>query len=390
MEPLERVELAGGPRERGLDHGERFAEEIERNVETYLERFAHHGVDAATVREQAAEFVPLIDDANGAYGEEMRAVSEGSGVPLRDVALLNVRYEVIYTAWSEETREGAAGADESGDARQADPAAAGVGTDGCTSFGVLPSATLDGNTYMGQNWDWLAPLADTIFLMDAKRPDAPDFIGMTEAGIVGAKAGVNEHGVGISVNGLISEDDGENPYRKPFHVRCREVLDAERFDEALGPVLDSDRPCSANFVVGHGDGEVIDVETAPEEFNCVYPEDGVLTHSNHFFDTDITQLGQSGEGSQSTLYRAERLRRALARDAATGDVDVDTITAGLRDHFSRPASVCSHVDESKPEVEHGRTDASIVVDLSERRLLATRGPPCESEYTEYRLESSAS
>jgi isopenicillin-N N-acyltransferase-like protein len=387
MEPLERVELAGGPRERGLAHGERFAAEIERNVETYLERFAHHGVDREAVRRQAADYVPLVDDLNPAYGEEMRAVSEGSGVPLRDVALLNVRYEVIYTAWAEET-QGETAADD--DTRQADLAAASAGTDGCTSFGLLPSATVDGNTYMGQNWDWLAPIADTIFLMDAKRSDAPDFLAMTEAGIVGAKAGVNEHGVGISVNGLISEDDGENPHRKPFHVRCREVLDAERFDEALEPILESDRPGSANFVVGHGDGEVIDVETAPEAFNCVHPEGGVLTHSNHFYDGDITQLGQSGEGSQSTLYRAERLRRALARDAETGDVDVDTVTAGLRDHFSRPASVCSHVDESKPEVEHGQTNASIVVDLTERRLLATRGPPCESEYTEYRLDSSAS
>jgi len=388
MEPLERVRLTGGPRERGLAHGERFADEIEANVETYVERFAREGVDGATVRERAEEFVPVIEEANPAYAEEMRAVAEGSGVPLRDVAMLNVRYEVIYTAWAEGARGAAEEAGE-GDERAAPDrsGATAPGADGCTSFGVLPEATADGHTYMGQNWDWIAPIADRIFLMDVERDDGPDFLGMTEAGIVGAKVGVNEHGVGIAVNGLISEADGENPYRKPFHVRCREVLDAERFDRALGPILDSDRACSANFVVGHADGEVIDVETAPERFNCVYPEDGVLAHSNHFFDTDITQLGQSNEGSQSTLYRAERLRRAIDRDAASGDVDAGTIEEGLRDHFSRPASVCSHVEEDDPEVEQGQTDASLILDLDERRVLATRGPPCGSEYEAYELAS---
>ena len=28
-------------------------------------------------------------------------------------------------------------------------------TDGCTTFGVLPEATADGKTWLGQNWDWL-------------------------------------------------------------------------------------------------------------------------------------------------------------------------------------------------------------------------------------------
>ena len=372
MRPLERVELSGSPEERGRTHGERFADEIRANVDTYLERFAHHGVDEDEVLDRAAAFRPVIEAANPEYAAEMRAVGEESGVDLDEVTMLNVRYEVIYTAWAEE-----AGGGETGEA------VAAAGVDGCTSFGLLPEATANGHTYVGQNWDWLAPVADTLFLMDVRPDDGAAHLAMTEAGIVGGKCGLNEHGVGLAVNGLISERDGDEPYRKPFHVRCREILSADRFGDALGAVLDADRACSANFVLGHADGEVVDLETAPERFNAVYPTDGVLTHANHFVDGDISRLGPTQTSGQTTLYRAERTRRALAREA--GEIDEGTVKAALRDHFGRPGSVCCHVDERRPEVERGQTDASFVLDLTDRRMLATRGPPCESDYVEYEL-----
>lgn len=372
MEPLERVELVGDAESRGTTHGERFADEIRQNVETYLERFAHHGVSEERVREHAEAFLPVIEATNPEYAREMRAVAEASGVELDLVTMLNVRYEVIYTAWAEEAGEAS---------EELAPAA---GVDGCTSFGVLPTASGDGHTLMGQNWDWLAPVADTLFLMDVKPDEGAHHLAFTEAGIVGGKCGLNEHGVGTGLNGLISERDGENPYRKPVHVRCREILSAERFDQALGSVLDTDRACSANFFLG-ADGELLSLETAPEAYNVCYPaDDGVLTHANHFVDGDISRLGPTQEHGQTTLFRAERVRRALAREA--GSVDESTVTAALRDHFNRPNSVCSHVDHDRPTVEHTRTNASFVLDLTDRTMLATRGPPCESDYTRYELE----
>lgn len=376
MSTFDVLDLTGSPYERGVAHGEAFADEVAQNVATYRRRFEHHGVDTDAARELAADFVPRIEDWNEAYAAEMRGVADGSGVDLTDVALLNVRYEVIYTAYKDETEERAAGggSEESG----RDPAEAAV--DGCTSFGVLPGAAADGKTYVGQNWDWLAPIADTLFLMRVRREERPDFLVFTEAGIVGGKAGVNEHGIGLSVNGLTSPADGAQPFRKPFHVRCREVMDATRLDDALRPIVETDRACSGNFVVGAAGGEVLDLETAPEEFGVVYPEDGVLTHSNHFV-TDIDSLTE--QRGPSTLYRAERLRRRLA-DAA-GDVSPAVLQEALRDHFGRPSSICSHVDVTLPEVEHGQTNASFVIDLDDRRLHAVRGPPCMGEYETYTL-----
>ncbi|SMO82849.1 C45 family autoproteolytic acyltransferase/hydolase [Halorubrum cibi] len=383
MVEFERLVLTGTPRERGIEHGEHFADEVAANVETYRERFSHEGVDVDALREQAAEYVEYIDRESPDYAAEMRGVAEGSGVDLADVAMLNVRWEVIYPAWKAQTEKANEAAPVEDTAEPEPP------VDGCTSFGVMPSATADGTTYMGQNWDWLAPIADTLFLMELRREDAPDVLAMTEAGIVGGKVGVNEHGIGIAVNGLISGDDGGDGFRKPYHVRFREVLDAERYDDALRPILETDRVCSANVLVGHADGELIDLEAAPELVNAIYPEEGVLTHSNHF-ETDAVESVNERRGP-STLYRAERLRRLLVAEAESGGdpenrgIDSAAIRDSLRDHFGRPSSICSHVDESLPEVEHGQTNASLVIDLRERRILGQRGPPCEGEYHEYAL-----
>ncbi len=372
MSGFERVRLAGGPEARGRTHGERFADEIADTVEVYLDRFAYHGADRRTVREQAEAFIPLIEAENPDYAAEMRAVAEGSGVPLVDVTAINVRYEVLYSAYAAE----AEGADT--------PATA--GTDGCTSFGILPERTADGHTYVGQNWDWIAPICENLLLIEVHPDDGASHLAMTEAGIVGGKIGVNEHGIGVGLNGLASPSDGEEPFRKPCHVRLRELLSADRFDKALLAFTEGERACSANVVVGHADGEVIDLETAPETVGYLYPDDGVLTHANHF-ETDAAESLLERRGP-STLYRSRRLRRRLEeadrRDGSEG-LTVEAVQEALCDHFAAPASVCKHVDESLPPEEHGQTNASFVIDLNDRTLIGTRGPPCEGTFETYRL-----
>ncbi|WP_331234815.1 C45 family peptidase [Natronorarus salvus] len=370
MTEFERIVLRGEPYDRGYEHGERLSGAVAANVETYTQRFDHEGVDLETLRDGAERYVGQIERENPSYAAEMRGIAEGSGVSLTDVATLNVRWEVLYPAW----KEGIEGTDATYGATEPP-------VDGCTSFGVRAPATADDACYVGQNWDWLSPIAETIFLVELRREDAPDALYMTEAGIVGGKVGLNEHGIGLAVNGLISTEDGRNEFERPYHVRFREVLDADRFDDALRPVVETDRVCSANVLLGHAAGEIIDLEAAPSRVGPLYPEEGVLTHSNHFVSGVAESVNE--RRGPSTLYRAARLRRLLSEsDGALGE---EEIGEALRDHFSYPASICKHVDTDLPEEEYGQTNASLILDLGERRILAVRGPPCEGEYREYKL-----
>ena len=205
----------------------------------------------------------------------------------------------------------------------------------------------------------------------------PDFVGFTEAGIAGCKIGVNAAGIGLCVNGLVTQRDGANGFRKPFHVRCREILDAWTFDKALLPVVQTDRTCSTNFLIGHADGEIIDIEATPDYCSYIYPQDGLVTHANHLVrETRIAS--QFERIAPHSLYRANRLERLLRLSGC--EIGIETIHNLLSDHFSAPASICRHPDMTLPEPKRVVSVTAAAIDLNARTLYVTDGPPCQSNF----------
>jgi len=371
MSDLPVLNLQGGPFERGLAHGKALAPSVAANIDTYLARFEASGLSADAARAEGETWIGAINDHNAAYGEEMRGLAEGAGIALADVAMLNARYEITFGLMGDE-------------AKAPDEA------DGCTSFGALPEATFNKHVILGQNWDWLAGVHGHCAVLRITRDDGPDFICFTEAGIVGGKMGVNEHGIGLVENGLVSDHDGRNKYEKPFHMRCREVLDAATYDMALLPVLATRRVCSANFVIGQsggdGDGEIINIETSPDATTAHFPIDGLICHSNHFTDPahGPSQMERIGP---STLYRANRLHRLLRKNI--GKLDMNHIAAALGDHFGAPNAICRHADARQPVPKQTMTNASLVIDLENRSMHIADGPPCENAFTYYPLKAGA-
>lgn len=359
MAQIQSLVLEGSPRQRGIRHGEQFTDEIATNVRRYLEYFAEYGVSEEVAREQASAFIPLIQDANATYFEEMEGIAEGSGLPFEDVTIVNVRHTIVYSAFAAEVTE---------DSVQVSPDA----IDGCTSFGVQPERSRTTHTLLGQNWDWLEPI-DT-FIMDARPDEAPNLLTLTEAGMVGGKFGLNEHGIGYVVNGVTTPDDGNDPFRKPSHVRGREILAADRLDKAIEPIVTEKRPCSRNYMLGHESGEMLDIETGPETVSYLYPEDGLLTHANHFQDRS-TFTSEFEKLIPHTICRGMRINRLLSQRATIDNADLKEV---LRDHFDAPVSICHHENPEEDSPSH--TKASIIMDLKERRMLVANGPPCENEY----------
>ena len=347
--------------------------EIAENIDTYLARFAAGGLDAQTAREEGETWVGVMRDQNADYAEEMRGIADGAELPLGDIAMLNARYEITFGLFGDE-------------AKANDNPALADDADGCSTFGALPEATTNGHTIIGQNWDWLAGVHGRCVVLRISRSNGPNLICYTEAGIVGGKMGVNQHGIGLVENGLVSDHDGRNPYEKPFHMRCREILDAETYDLALLPITATRRVCSANFVVGHADGEVIDIETSPDAISYLFPRDGLITHSNHFMDPRHGP-SQMERISTSTLYRANRLDRLLR--SHTGRIDDTVIKNALADHFGYPNAICRHPDERQPAAKRTMTNAAFIFDLNARTMLVANGPPCETPWELHTLDGGA-
>jgi isopenicillin-N N-acyltransferase like protein len=367
MTPLPLLTTDGDSYTRGLAHGRRFAREVADNVGTYLRRFAASGLDRDAAYVEAERWLKAITAQNATYAEEMRGIAEGSGQSDETIALLNARYELAFTLFGKDAVQGTL---------------AEVGADGCTTFGLLPEVTADRHAWLGQNWDWLEGLHGRTFILHARRTDKPSFICLTEAGIAGGKMGVNECGIGLVENGLASSHDGRHPYCKPFHVRCREVLDAETFDDAARPVTDTPRTCSANFVIGQAGGKIVDLEWSPDHVGRIVPEDGIVTHSNHFLTRGH---GESllEKAAPNTLHRVDRMRALLQRHR--GAIDLAQMRAATTDHAGAPYAICRHPDPKQPDAKRTMTAGAVLIDLDARVMHVANGPPCENDYVPFSL-----
>jgi isopenicillin-N N-acyltransferase-like protein len=375
MTALPLLELGADPSERGRIHGKTLSPAIRDNVETYLARFEAGGADRRRILDQSEKWLAFMQGDNAEYAEEMAAVAEASGISLTEIAMLNARYEITYSIFGSEAQTANARPEQ----------------EGCTSFGLMPEATANGHTLLCQNWDWLEKVQGRTFVQRVSRASAPgegkpSFVGFSEAGIVGSKMGVNAAGIGLCVNGIVTPRDGANGIRKPFHVRCKEILDAWRFDQALAPVVQTDRTASSNFLIGHSDGEMIDIEATPDHCAYLYPEDGLVVHANHLVK-EFRVGSQMERIAPNTLYRAARTERLLR--GQLGKVDFDVLRGVLTDHFSAPAAICRHADTALPEAKRVITVAAIVLDLDERVLYATDGQLCQSDFQAFPLDAKS-
>lgn len=353
--------------ERGRQHGRAFSTDVAANLKTYVRRFEASGLGRTEAFAEARRWWAAMERQNTEYAEEMRGIADGSDQSTDAIGLLNARYELAFTLFGK-------------DAQKRELAAA--ETDGCSTFGVLPEAAADGHTWLGQNWDWLEGVHRRTFVLRIRRSSKPSLVCLTEAGIAGGKMGVNECGIGLVENGLASDRDGQNPYQKPFHMRCREVLDADRYDDALRPIVETRRTCSANFVIGAAEGEIIDLETSPDHVSYLHPTDGIVTHSNHFVGAGHGE-SQMEKIGPNTLYRASRLRRLLQRRGAA--IDFAGMREAASDHFGAPNAICRHPDPRQPEAKRTMTAGAVLIDLDNRILHVADGPPCENAYVAFSL-----
>jgi len=365
------VDLPGDPYGDGAAHGAAAATLIEANLGIYYDRFQREArLSLEETRARARQYLDVIARVEPAYAEAMRGVSEAARIPLDDIAVLNARYEILYSQYST--------------INQAASDAHGIPAGGCTAFAVTPEASADGHLYLGQNWDWFPAVRGIV--LRAARADGFRTAAFTEAGIVGGKIGMNSEGLGLVINGLLSSQDDWARLFTPFHVRTWRILHARTLPEAAAVVEDEDRACSANFLLGQANGtsQVLNIEAAPAASCRWQPTRGVLAHANHFVDPDRLGVWQPlAEEKTSTYQRSARMEAML--EEGRGRFDAHRLMTLLRDHHGRPDSVCRHPNPALPEEERVETVVSVIEDLTARRFFVAPGTPCTHEFQEIAL-----
>ena len=192
------LQLDGGPYDQGRRHGEALQGPIAHNLAVYFWRFAEEaGLPRGEVLTRAVRYARAIEAGNPAYFAGMRGIAEGGGFDLGEIVALNVRYEILYYQFG---------------------VLATGGVDGCTAFAVLPAASANGHLLLGENWDWIPDVRGAV--VRTAQPDGLPTLSSTEAGLFGAKIGLNPARPGPAINGLAPTADDRSQRGTAFHVGC--------------------------------------------------------------------------------------------------------------------------------------------------------------------------
>ena len=354
--------FSGTTYEQGLAHGEALKESIIKNIEIYVNRFENEaGISKNELLENSGIYLNILREQSPEYVNGMNGIAESSNLELLEIAMLNLRYELLYHALGKKLQSDA--------------------VDGCTSFAVLPEAAENNHLLVGQNWDWIPDVE--CMLTTSIDPDGLQRMAFTEAGIFGGKPGMNSEGVGLAVNGMYSTADDWSRFQKPFHLRCYEVLRSKNIEEALGALAGTPRSCTANFILGHASSRAVDIELAPDSLRLIDPVDGVLVHANHLVDLKKPGVSEP-ENPRRHLseFRHSRMEKLLNEQKP---LNVDIVQEILKDHDHQPQSLCRHRDDSLPESQHTITKTAMIMDLEERKMWVTNGQPCKTEFEEFAL-----
>jgi isopenicillin-N N-acyltransferase-like protein len=339
------------------------------SIDAYRDVFrAYAGWDWAQVRSEAARYQAPIAAFDERYLLEMRGIAEGAGVDLEDVLSINVRTEVMFAA-----KARAAEAASS-------PSPAGPRQGECSAFAVLPEASANGHTLVGQNWDWLLHCFDTVVVLAAEQDEGPNFVSVVEAGLL-AKTGINSSGLGVVTNALATQDDRGQP-GIPYHVMLRAFMDCENLSDALAMAQRGWRSSSANYLLAHADGMAVDIEAMPGDFSRLllcFPEEGILLHTNHFWSAAFDRRDVSLWVMPDSPFRLERLSASVRRARRDG-LSLDTFRTALGDHANYPSGICCHPDPRMAPHDQGATVASVLMDLDDRTVWLADGHPCITPY----------
>ena len=360
--PFLYVQAKGTYREMGRAVGEAARPLIAAAIAFYEEHFvamAGIGFDEAECRAQ--QYLPHARRWLPQYVEELEGMAEGAGLPFVKLLVPNCAEEFTCSPDA-----GAAGSARSGPGTGAAPA--------CTAVAVMT-----GDRHLvGHNMDWYVVDVDKNVLFDMTAPDGTRML--TISGVPYLPIlGMNSHGLGYVGNSLYSND---NRVGVPNAFVRRWALEAASIDEARARVTMPARARGSNHTLGDADGRILDVETSAGA-SALIEGHGWLAHTNHYVSPDM--VAYEGYAEQESRTRLAVAETVLADGMARGDDPFALVTRVLRDHSSRPDSICGHEDESRPVAERSVTVASMVCDLDEGRLHACAGTPCDNPYQVFDL-----
>ena len=352
--PFFKVE--GDPYEVGFKYGQLTENQIHQSLNIYRLLFLERSnIEWSKALEIAETFVPLVQEYDEEVIEEVRGIAQGAGVKFHEIMALNSYLEIIY---SDKSLSG-----------------------GCTSVAVLPEASHKNHTLLGQNLDEMPACNDTMILLEIKRKGGVSSLNYIQAGMVPTN-GMNSVGIGVLGNTLETGRD-RGLFGIPFAFQRRKILASNNIYAAIEAIAGAKSSSPHNHMIGSKEGFVINFETNLKEIYTLYPEGGMIVHTNHFVYPNIRRRDKLKYMPADSLYRDWRMKQIL--EPKRGKIEVSDLKEAFMDHFGYPRSICRHPEDLPKKSGTWQTVGSIIMDLNTGEIQVAAGCPCESTYEVYRL-----
>ncbi|MEZ6053312.1 MAG: C45 family peptidase [Planctomycetaceae bacterium] len=339
-------EVTGPPRELGRQIGEAMREQIRGFCACAME---HVNRTVSISMESAIDIAQQSLRFAKAYApelvEELRGTAEGASVSLDEIMLLQVRNQL------QPDDEGA-----------------------CTSL----AAAGPRSRFVAQNWDNDPALDEFNVVLTRKPKSKPAITTIGQAGLI-AYIGFNDKGVGLCLNTLPA------PSRRvgvPHYFIVRAILEAASLDEAVDAVRRAERAIPANVMLITPQGPA-DLEITIDDVQVLRSNDSSpVTHTNHCLHPNLLPINEEFPELIQSHDRIHRIGELLNTNGE--GVSVEMVQQGLTDHQDHPRSICRHPNDEPP---HGfwTTVFSVIIEPNERRMLITRGTPCNHPYELYEM-----
>lgn len=346
------------PHERGVELGERFRDKIAATVAAYRRLFVHRAGGSFDVDLWADRAWETISRVAPQHADEITGIAEGAGRPVRDIAAINARTEILVAA---------------------NP----TGVSECSSVVAVPP---DGAPFAVQTWDWYDAMSDGWFHWRIERPDGHVVETVTEYGML-AKIGVNSHGVGVMLNMLHHAHDAARvaggTVGHPVHLLSRSILDEARSLDDAARIVTAPTSASTSLTVLDRAGQGATFELFPHGLGGrdtggpgrLDTHDGLLVRTNSFVSPEGEAGCLAATISDSSTTRRDKLLAAFADGPPTS---ADDVIKAMTDHEpeGQVGGICCHPDRSMDPVLWHRTLATVAIDVEQSRLDVRADGPC--------------
>ncbi len=352
-----------GPRAQGRAHGEAFRPLIRELAEIRLQRTVDQtGLSHEDVLTVAEAHLPILGRWDAASLEELEGIAEGAGITPALAVVLNHYTDLKDLRPNSPSVRRLLGRVEPAGTPEPER---GNQQEGCSAIYVRGAE----GPMLAQTWDMHGSAEPYVMLLgvpaEAGRPGA--WV-LTVVGCVGM-AGLNDRGLGVTINNLRSRDAGIGLV---WPSLVRRMLREERLGPAWEVLRDAPLGAGHHYLLASPEG-IAALESSGERKQTLRepgsnPE--AFVHTNHCLDPEVEACSTVPEGS-TTFQRYRFLQERLAPEHAAS-LDARGLWALLGSHEGYPRSVCTHL-ASLDDPHAVLTCGAISMNLSAGEVLVARG-----------------